>query len=64
MDKEKRAPQKHFMRWWSADVQVFITRDGTFEAHITKDDGQFRGKGNSPREAIIDALDVDDRNFG
>jgi hypothetical protein len=60
----ERPQQKHFMRWWEATIQIFLTREGLYEAQVNKDDGQFRGTGRTPKEAIIDALDVDDRNFG
>lgn len=62
---QTQPPQKVFTLWWKADVQVFLTREGTYEAHVNKDDdGQLRGTGKSPREAIIDALNVGDKNFG
>ena len=64
MNDEERPPQKNFSRWWEAQVRVYITRDGYYEAQIEKDDSQFRGTGTSPRAAINDALDVNERNFG
>jgi len=55
--------QKVFTRVWEAKVRVYMTRDGFYEAQMEKDDSQYRGTGKSPREAIIDALDIDKGAF-
>lgn len=46
---------------WAARLEVFIrnTPGFPYEAHLTNDGTQRRGYGNTPREAIIDALATD-----
>lgn len=38
-------------------VEVFLTPTGTYEAQLTGEGYQHRGTGDTPREAIIDAMD-------
>jgi hypothetical protein len=55
--------QKVFLVHLEGHIQVLMTRKGTYEANISLEGNIWRGKGNTPHEAVVDALTLtDERN--